>query len=265
MKKILFRTFKTICILIVIATVLLYFNQEKLIFFPHQLNKEYQYTFDLNFEEINIKTEDQKLLNGLLFTTENSKGLVFYLHGNAGSLNNCADVAKTFTDLNYDIFMLDYRGFGKSEGSINSQQQLYSDIQNAYSLLLKRYQEKKIIILGYSIGTGLATHLASTNKPKLLLLQAPYFSLTDMMKRRYPYLPTVLLKYKLPTNELITACKMPIVIFHGTDDMIIPYESSLLLKEIAKPNDQLITLKGTGHGGINSNPVFKFEIKKLLN
>ncbi len=265
MKKILVRSLTVISILIAIGTALLYFNQEKLIFFPQKLDKEYQYYFNMNFEEITVKTEDHKNLNGLLFTVENPKGLVFYLHGNAGSINNCVDVAKTYVDLNYDVFMLDYRSFGKSEGEINSQQQLFTDVQFAYKLILKRYQEENVIVIGYSIGTGLASHLAATNKPRLLVLQAPYYSLTDMMKRRYKYLPTVLLKYKFPTNELIIACRMPIVIFHGTEDRVIPYESSLMLQKICKPTDQLISLEGTGHGGINSNPEFKREIKKLLN
>jgi alpha-beta hydrolase superfamily lysophospholipase len=265
MKKFLLRTLTILCFFTAVGTTLLYFNQEKLIFFPQKLDKEYRYSSDMNFEEMTIKTEDHKNLNGLLFTVENSKGLVFYLHGNAGSLNNCGDVARTYTDLNYDIFMLDYRGFGKSEGNIDSQQQIFTDIQTAYEQILKRYQENKVIVLGYSIGTGLATHLAATNNPKLLLLQAPYFSLTDMMKRRYHYLPTALLKYKFPTNELITTCKMPIVLFHGTEDRIIPYESSLMLQKIIKSSDQLITLKGVGHGGINSNAEFKTQINRILN
>ncbi|BAX82677.1 alpha/beta hydrolase [Labilibaculum antarcticum] len=265
MRKLLLRTLTILCFFTAVGTTLLYFNQEKLIFFPQKLDKEYRYSSDMSFEEITIETEDHKNLNGLLFTVENSKGLVFYLHGNAGSLTNCGDVAKTYTDLNYDIFMLDYRGFGKSEGDIDSQQQIFTDIQTAYTLILKRYQEDKVIVLGYSIGTGLATHLAATNKPRLLVLQAPYYSLTDMMKRRYKYLPAVLLKYKFPTNELITACTMPIVIFHGTQDRIIPYESSLMLQKISKSSDQLITLKDVGHGGINSNPKFKTEIARILN
>lgn len=264
MKKFFFRSIKIISLLVIIGLALFYFNQEKLIFHPHQLEKEYQFSFDRDFEEINIKTEDDKILNGILVTTENSKGLVFYLHGNAGSLKNCRTVAETFTNLNYDIFMLDYRGFGKSEGKIESEEQLFTDIQSAYQQILKKYKEDDVIVLAYSIGTGPATRLAATNKPKLLILQAPYFNLTDMMERMYPYLPTVLLKYKFSTNEFITKCKMPVIIFHGTDDHVIPYESSLMLQKILKPNDQLITLEGLGHNEINNNSEFKKAIEKLL-
>lgn len=265
MKKFLFRTLKVLCILLIIVLASFYFGQEKLIFHPHQIEKDYQYEFTLNFEEIDIKTKDDKILNGVLFSAENSKGLIFYLHGNAGSIKNCSNIAKTYTDLNYDVFILDYRGFGKSDGSINSQKQIFSDAQTAYNYLVKKYQEEDIIVLGYSIGTGMATHIAANNQPKLLLLQAPYFSLTDMMTRTYPYLPTFLLKYKFPTNDLITSCKMPVVIFHGTKDQVIPYDSSIMLQKIMKANDQLITLTGVGHNNIDSDPNFQLSIKKLLN
>ncbi|MBI9059930.1 MAG: alpha/beta fold hydrolase [Labilibaculum sp.] len=265
MKKFFFRGLKIISLLVIIGLALFYFNQEKLIFHPHQLEKEYQFTFDRSFEEVNIKTKDDKMLNGILLATDNSKGLVFYLHGNAGSLKNCGDVAQTYGKLNYDVFMLDYRGFGKSEGEITSQQEMFSDVQLAYDHLLKRYSEEQIIVLGYSIGTGPASYLAANNNPNLLVLQAPYFNLSDMMNHYYPYLPTILLKYKFPNDEFITKCKMPVVIFHGTDDEVIPYASSQMLYEICKPEDQFITLKEVGHANINSNPQFKSELARILN
>ena len=265
MKEIFLTIFKTLIIIYFLVCCLLFFFQEKFIFFPQKLDKEFKFKFNQEFEEINVKTEDQKMLNGLLFKSENSKGLIFYLHGNAGSLSSWGGVAKTYTDLNYDVFILDYRGYGKSEGSIISQGQIFQDIQIAYNRMLKKYDEEKIIVLGYSIGTGLATKIASTNNPKLLILQAPYYSLTDMMKHTYPFFPTFILKYKFKTNEFIKDCKMPIVIFHGNQDEVIYYNSSIKLKEIIKSTDILIILNGQRHNGMTFNPEYKTEIKKILN
>ncbi|HZH38384.1 MAG TPA: alpha/beta fold hydrolase [Flavisolibacter sp.] len=151
----------------------------------------------------------------MLFKTDSAKGLVFYLHGNAGSLDNWGDVARRYTALNYDVFMLDYPGYGKSEGAIKSETQLFNAIQSAYDKVKEQYHEDSIVVLGYSIGTGPAAHLAATNHPGLLILQAPYYSLTDMMRHTYPIIPTFLLKYKFRTNEYLKNCKMPVVIFHG--------------------------------------------------
>src|SRR5688500_14779823 len=172
-------------ILYVGLCALMFLLQEKLIFFPQKLRKNHQFNFGQAFKEVSIKTEDQKVLHGLLFEVDSPKGLIFYLHGNAGSLDGWGGVAETYTRLQYDVFLLDYRGYGKSEGNIESEAQLFQDAQTAYNEILKRYEEEKIVVLGYSIGTGIATRLASANRPRLLILQAPYFSLTDVMKQTF--------------------------------------------------------------------------------
>jgi pimeloyl-ACP methyl ester carboxylesterase len=265
MKKRLLRILKIVIGIYIVLCGILYFYQEKLIFFPQKLEKNYQFKFGQKFEELNIKTNDDKILNGLLFKVENSKGLIFYLHGNAGSLSTWGEVAETYNDLDYDIFIIDYRSYGKSEGEINSQNQLFEDNQIAYNELKKRYKEDKIIVIGYSIGTGLAAKLASANNPKLLILQAPYYSLTDMMKHTYSFLPTFLLKYKFETNDYLKNCKMPVVIFHGNQDRVIYYGSSLKLKKEFKPQDTLITLNRQGHNGMTKNKEYRIELMKILN
>ncbi len=265
MNKNLLRIFRIILAFYILMCGVLFYFQENLIFFPQKLEKNYQFTFDQKFEEVNIKANDNVLLNGLLFKADSSKGLVFYLHGNAGSLSTWGNVAKMYTNLNYDVFMFDYRGYGKSEGSISSQKQLFQDLQIVYDLMKKRYSEDKIIVLGYSIGSGLAAEIASTNKPKLLILQAPYYSLTDLMRHSYPIIPAFILKYKFKTNEYIKDCTMPIVVFHGNQDEVIYYGSSLKLEKEFKTTDKLITLEGQEHNGMTDNPDYINEIRKILN
>jgi uncharacterized protein len=265
MKTFLMNSLITILIVYILLCALLYFVQEKLIFFPEKLGREHAFQFDQTFTDKNIRTSDGKLLNGLLFKADSSKGLIFYLHGNAGSLSSWGYVAKTYTDLNYDVFILDYRGYGKSEGVINGPKQLYGDIQIAYEELRREYSEDNIIVLGYSIGTGLASKVASENKPKLLILQAPYYSLTDLMRYTYSIIPTFLLKYKFETNKHLKDCKMPVVIFHGDQDEVIYYGSSLKLKNEFKSKDTLITLNGQGHNGMTDNEDYISSLKQILS
>ncbi|GAB2807587.1 alpha/beta hydrolase [Ferruginibacter profundus] len=264
MKKSILTLLKILAALYIALCILLYFFQEKLIFFPVKLDPQYRFGFNQPFKELNITTKDNKKLNGLLFTTDSSKGLIFYLHGNAGALNSWGDVAKTYTGLKYDVFMLDYRGYGKSEGSINGQEQIFKDVQTAYDSIKQLYKENKIIVLGYSIGTGPAAKLASANDPRLLILQAPYYSLTDMMQHRYPGIPAFILKYKFETDQYIAGCKMPVVIFHGDADEVIYYGASLKLKTKFKQQDTLITLAGQGHNGITENPDYVTQLQKIL-
>ncbi len=264
MMSTILQIFITLVVSYVLLCGLLFIFQEKLIFFPQKLNKNFNFRFDREFEEINIKTHDGILLNGLLFKSDSSKGLIYYLHGNAGSLDSWGEVAEIYTDLNYDVFMLDYRGFGKSEGSVSNEEQFYQDVQIVYDEMKKRYDEENIIVLGYSIGTGPATKIASMNSPKLLILQAPYYNLKDLLKHTYRIIPAFLLKYEFETNEYIRGCEMPIVIFHGDQDEVIYYKSSIKLRKLLKDSDTLIILKGQKHNDMSEHPDYKKEIRILL-
>ena len=264
MKKLAFNFFKIALLLYIVLCGILYFFQEKVIFLPLKLAKNFQFQFAQNFEERSFKTSDNTVLHGLLFKAENSKGLIFYLHGNAGNLSSWGFVAKTYTDLNYDVFILDYRGYGKSEGKITSQHQLFDDVQTVYKEIKNEYQEDQIIVLGYSIGTGMASNLASKNNPKLLILQAPYYSLTDLMQRTIPIVPRFILKYKLENHKYLQDCKMPVILFHGKEDQVIYPESSLKLKEACKSVEKVILLDLLGHNGMTDDPNYLLEIKKIL-
>jgi uncharacterized protein len=252
-------------VLYVTICVLAYAFQERLIFFPNRLDSQYRFSFTEPFKEIFIDTDDGNKLHGLLFTAVQSRGVILYLHGNAGALDGWGDVASTYLQLHYDVLLLDYRGYGKSGGAIESEKQLAQDVQRAYDYLLGKYQERDIVVLGYSLGSGLAAKVASVNRPRLLIMQAPYYSLTDMMRHSFPFLPTFLLKYKLSTHDVITACQMPVVLFHGDQDEVIPYSQSLKLKELLKPGDTLITLQGIGHNGMTSMPAYLAAIQRVLS
>jgi uncharacterized protein len=263
MKKII-AVFKVIVITYIALVCLLYFFQEEIIFHPQKLEMNHRFDFDEDFKEKNIKTKDGSILNGLLFKTEKAKGLIFYLHGNAGSLDGWGEVAATYTSMGYDVFMLDYRGYGKSESVISSEKQCFDDVQIVYEELKKEYKENEIIVLGYSVGTGMAAKVASVNNPKLLILQAPYYSLVDMLRHNYAIIPSFILKYKFETNNFLKNCKMPIVIFHGDADQVIYYGSSVKLQSEFKITDKLITLKGQGHNRMNVNQDYLNEMRMIL-
>lgn len=265
MKKIIIRILAVLLTLHILFCAFFYVVQRRFIFYPTKLEASYNFSFEQEYEEINIKTQDDCVLNGLLFKVENPKGLIFHLHGNAGALNSWGHLAPVYTDLGYDVFFLDYRGYGKSEGEIDSQSQLLGDVQTAYNELKKRYAEDKIIVLGYSIGTGPAVYLASENKPSMLIMQAPYYSLTDVIQGYCPVVPRFLVRYKLETYKYIEKCTMPIVIFHGDQDKTIPYKNSVRLSALLKDTDRFVTLSGEGHNHITYNNLYKETLTEILN
>lgn len=242
----------------------IYFNQTEMVFNATKLPKDYKFKFDQNFQEIYISSYDKVKLNALLFKTKNPKGVILYLHGNAGNLDGWGQQVEAFNSCGYDVLMLDYRGFGKSEGYISNQEQIYKDLLAVYNFLQSKYAESKIIIIGYSIGTGMASFLASTHNPKMVILEAPYYNFTDFTSKIVPYFPNFLKKFSFPTNEYFKKIKCPIIIFHGKIDRTIPIENSLQLKKIFKSKDSLFILENQDHIGINENFEFRNKLKALL-
>ncbi len=240
------------------------FSQERLIFFPEKLPVNHRFSFGHPFEEVFVTARDGTRLHGLLFQAPQAKGLVFYLHGNAGSVESWGWVHETYTALGYDVFVFDYRGYGKSESEISNEKQFYEDAEDAYLALADRYTGRQVIVAGYSIGTAAAARLAALHTPTLLLLQAPYYSLGDLMESLYPFVPGFLLRYKFETYSFVAQTKSPIAIFHGELDEIIYPGSSEKLKAHLKPTDRVILLKGQGHNGMNENPAYRRELARAL-
>jgi hypothetical protein len=242
----------------------LYVFQERLIFRPDKLSDKHQFKFEQTFEEINYTTEDNNTINALLFKTEHPKGIVFYHHGNADNLEYWGSKAIDFTSRGYNVLMYDYRGFGKSIGKVKNEKMIMADALMIYKKLLYDYKERDVIIYGISLGTGIATRLAHENNPKLLVLETPYFNFYDVSKFHYPYLPnSILLHYKFKNNKLLPEIKIPIFIFHGTEDETVPYDSSVRLAQLST-NIKLFTIQNGSHSNLNTFHDYHEKLSEIL-
>jgi len=243
----------------------LYLLQEKLIFQPTTLSQDYQYEFANTFEEVFIDTNDNAIINALHFTTKNPKGVVLYYHGNAGDLSRWGDIVQFFVEKQYDVLVMDYRTYGKSTGKL-SEQALYNDAQLCYDYLLKTYNEEAITIYGRSLGTGIATYVASINKPNQLILETPYYSLVEVAKNRFPIFPVeTLMVYKIPSYQFVKKIDCPITIFHGTSDLVVPYESGKkLFDSIQNEQKQFISIPNGSHNNLIEFEAYHQAINSIL-
>jgi fermentation-respiration switch protein FrsA (DUF1100 family) len=237
---------------------------EQQLFPSPKLDKNFHFSFPGNFSELTIRTKDGYNLNGLLFKAAPSKGLIFYLHGSNGALDAWGKIASVYTAMNYDVFMLDYRGYGKSDSKITSESQLYSDVQAAYDQLNKDYSQRFIVVIGQSLGAAPAAMLAANNNPRTLILQAPYFSLSDWVHNVAPGIDTSTIKYQLKTYEFLQKAKAHITIFHGDADNAIYYGSSQKLSSYFKKGDELFILQGEGHNDFTNNREYLEKIKDVI-
>ncbi len=251
--------------LYIMIGALLYFLQEKMLFHPTVLPQDFKFEFSYPFEELYLKTDNNAVINAIHFKAENPKGVILYFHGNAGDLSRWGGITEFFVEKHYDVLVMDYRTFGKSTGKL-SEEALYKDAEYCYDYLKKNYSEKDITIYGRSLGTAIAVYVASSNKPKQLILETPYHSITDVAKSRFPIFPVkYLLKYKLPSYLFIAKVVCPISIFHGTNDQVVPYKSARDLYELAPASQTtFITVEGGTHNNLINHEIFLKGINQVL-
>ncbi len=252
--------------LIVIFIIMLYSFQEKLIFHPTTLDQNYSFKFSAPAIEFNLNSPDGAKLNALHFKQENPKGIILYFHGNAGDLSRWGYMGVPFAEKGYDVIIMDYRTYGKSTGKL-SEAALHADAVLFYEYVNELYPNIPIILYGRSLGTGIATRLASVYTPDKLILETPYYSLLDVAKKHFPFLPLKwLLKYRFDSYSYIQKVSCPITIFHGTDDTIVPYTSGKKLYDaIPHQNRKLITIDGGEHNNLAAYEAYHKGLLTALN
>jgi pimeloyl-ACP methyl ester carboxylesterase len=172
-----------------------------------------------------------------------------------------APVSGYFTAAGFELWMIDYPGFGKTTGKI-SEEKLYAHAAQMYDLAAKR--SDNIIIYGRSIGSGIAAQLASVKSCRQLILETPYYSMVSLAKQYVPLYPVKLfLKYKLPTNEYLLKVNAPVTIFHGRKDELIPYDQAEKLSRVKK-GIQLITIDEGQHNDLANHPAFSKGLDSVL-
>lgn len=242
-----------------------YALQKYIIFQSDQLESDYEFVFEKSFKEFFIKTIDGEQINMLLFKTEiPRKGLVIYFHGNADNLQRWGRYQKDFTTRGYDILLLDYRGYGKSTGKSN-EQKFYEDAKLIYDWATQRYSKDKIIIYGRSLGTGVASNLATQVDAQKVILETPFNNINDLfqIKSSIFYLP-FRLKYNFPNDVHLKKIQEPVFIFAGTEDWVVPPRSTKKLKPFLKSSDRYIEIEGGGHKNLNEFEKYHRVLDEIL-
>ena len=252
--------------IIVLFSAILYFFQQRFIFHPEKLPEDFVFQYEnQEVDEYNMELKPGVVINGLHFKVENPKGVVFYLKGNSKNIKGWGKFAVDFTYHGWDVIMMDYRGFGKSTGR-RTQQAMKDDVQAVYDRIKSNVNEKYIVVYGRSLGTGLATKIASVNNPRLLILACPYYSISNNVKRYLPFLPIgLLLRFSMPTHKWMKYVKCPVKIIHGTNDKMIPMKSSIRLSKINPKRTRLYPIIGGGHKNLHNFEGYHRALKEILH
>lgn len=264
--NILIGIIKIIIILYFLSGIALLLLQDYFLFHPVKLPTTYQYHFNVPFEEINIPFNQTDNISLVKFFPDKaaSRGIVLYFHGNKGNINRFAKFADNFTKNGYEVWMPDYPGYGKSIGARN-EKILYQQAELIYVMATAKYKKENIVIYGKSLGTGIASYLASVKVCRQLILETPYYGIPDLFAYYAPIYPTKLMvQYVFPIHQYVQKIKVPISVFHGTNDGVIPYRCAFKLHPLLKPTDQFISIPYGTHNNLNNFPLFHQKLDSLL-
>ncbi|MFZ1806908.1 MAG: alpha/beta fold hydrolase [Cyclobacteriaceae bacterium] len=244
---------------------LFYAFRNKVIFQSTPTSHNYQFKFSQPFQEYFIETNDGVELDALLFKSSTpSKGLIFYTHGNADNLQRWGTYAVDFTALGYDVLMYDYRGYGKSEGKSNPNN-LYNDSFEVYNWAIQEFDPPKIILYGRSLGSTVASQLATKVSSDILILETPFAEFEDVVY--WPLQPALYLfpnDLSLSNTQSLAKVTSPKFIFHGTNDWVVPLSSAEKLIPLLDQPDNFIIIEGAGHKNIRDFELYHTQLKEIL-
>jgi pimeloyl-ACP methyl ester carboxylesterase len=246
--------------------IALYHLQKKFLFHPEKLPGDYVFRFNIPFKEVTIAMNETDTLHLIRFFPEGlaRRGVVIYFPGNNGNVIRYAKYAVNFTRHGYEVWMPDYPSYGKTTGKL-TEENMYLQARQVYKLAHSKFSADSIIIYGKSLGTGVASYIASREFCKRLILETPYYSMADLFSSYAPIYPTSRMsQFKFPVGDYLKEVKAPVTIFHGILDGVIPYFTASKLKSVLKPGDEFITIEKGNHHNLNDFPFFREKLDSVL-
>jgi fermentation-respiration switch protein FrsA (DUF1100 family) len=249
----------------------LFLMQGKLLYYPNIPSRKLTASpgeIGLAYESVYITTSDGVTIHGWFIpTAKQMRGTLLFFHGNAGNISHRLDSLKIFHDLGLATLIFDYRGYGRSQGSI-SEPGTYLDAEAAWDYLTqtRKVPAPEIIVFGRSLGAALAAHIGARKKPGALILESAFTSVPDMASRLYPFFPVRLFsRFHYNTEKSLLSASSPVLIIHSPDDEIIPYENGQKLYNSAREPKKFLQIHG-GHneGFLISGQVYRDSIREFI-
>ena len=235
-KKVFWRWVKVVVLVYCLIGISVYYGQDRLVLHPVPLAREKAFAFDKPFTELNLPYDAETNLNVVEFRATDrpadspAKGVVLYFGDGKGNIATHAGDATAFASRGYEVWIMDYPGFGKSTG-VFTEKNVYGYALVFYKLARSRWKPSQIVLCGKGLGTGIAAQLASVRNCSRLILEGPYYSMTSRFRRwLFVYPVAMMLHYHFPTYQYLSAVTDPITMIGGDKR----------LKAFLKPGDEFI-------------------------
>ena len=252
MKNRLIKNILLLLLGLVLLNGCMYLQQSSMIFFPYATLDQTPAEWGLVYEDVFLDTEDGVRLHGWYIPRHGSKQALLFFHGNAGNISHRGASVEIFHRLGLNVFIFDYRGYGKSEGKPD-EKGLYKDARAAWRYLSKErgFDQEKIILFGRSLGGAVAAKLAAEIQPGGLILESTFSSAKDVANAVFPILSRLIfLRYDFDTAAHVRRVACPVLVLHSPDDEIIPFRLGEKVFQAANEPKSFVKMRGDHNSGI---------------
>jgi fermentation-respiration switch protein FrsA (DUF1100 family) len=254
MKKVTLIVLAVLAGIYLLVCAAVYTFQKRIIFLPGRSNDPPP--GDLNIREVYFPTADGQILHAWWMPVDSSKYTVLFFHGNAGCVARGEERMRFFRELGYSTLMIDYRGYGKSTGSIEKETDIYEDGKSALKFVADslKIPDDRLIVWGWSLGGAVATEVSQQRPLAGLVLEGTFFSMDEIAARSYPIFPTRwLLRFHFRSGEKIANMRCPVFFIHSKEDLTIPYGQGKRLFDAAKERKSFLDISGSHNHGYYEN------------
>jgi len=237
-----------------VLALMLYLFQGRMVFLSNLPSRALVATpsdIGLDYEDVSLTTSDIERLHGWYVPAVDSRGVLLFFHGNAGNISHRLDSIKIFHELDLDILIIDYRGYGQSTGKA-SEQGTYLDAQAAWDYLInsRGIPADRIIVFGRSLGGAVGAWLGVQNTPAAVIIESSFSSGVDMAHRLYPFLPVRLItRLQYPVADYAAGLDCPVLVVHSRHDEIIPFTMGQAIYAAVKQQKKFLELRGDHNNG----------------
>ena len=238
----------------VLLALMLFLFQDRMVFLSNLPGRALTATprdAGFDYEDVTLETSDGLKLHGWYVPAAQARGVVLFLHGNAGNISHRLDSIAIFRELGLDTLIIDYRGYGQSQGK-PSEQGTYLDAEAAWHYLVSNREvaADRIIVFGRSLGGAVAAWLANQYRPAALIIESSFSSALDMARKLYPFMPVRLItRLDYPVKLYVSRLHCPLLVIHSRDDEIIPFTMAETNYNSAAEPKSLLEIWGDHNNG----------------
>ncbi len=258
--KLLLDLFLIFLIFYAAICIFMFFRQSSFVFYPPKARHQ-----DIEIDDgevVHFERENSVLHGWLVNESMSNDTLLIYYGGNGEDVYYAIDQFRQYSDC--AILLVNYRGYNDSTGR-PGEKEFFSDALHIFDIVTKQYNPKNVFIIGRSLGSGVASYMASKRQVSGTVLITPFYSLQSIAEKRYPFLPvSLLLKHKFLSSHFVRTITSPVLVIYGGADTIVPPENTRRLTEVIAAEKTLCYIEKAEHNNIDLFPEYTLSLHQFI-